>query len=345
MRKVAKIAAIALAACIVAGIIYEQMGVRKDGEHLPQIGQSVDIGGYRLNIYCSGEGSPTVVFDAGAGGAGYSWSEIQTAVARRTRACWFDRAGLGWSDAGPYPRTAAKMSEELHTLLQHAGVPGPYVLVGHSLGGLNARVYTGLYPGEVAGAVLVDASHEDEPRRAPKFMLGRSMPRALWHPLWLVAQTLRVTGILRLTSPSVRMAADAQRRTVNQVLHALRQQPKTIAALMGDATTPESYAEAEASPGFGDRPLVVLTRGKIDSPEHPTDMDRQYAAYMQAWMHEIQPKLSRLSTRGQQTIVENSGHGIPLEAPQAVVNAVAEVVEAVRRDRQLLPTHNSAGGR
>jgi pimeloyl-ACP methyl ester carboxylesterase len=337
MRRITKIGGIALAAGILVGIIYEQLGVRQDRGRLPEIGQLVDVGGYRLNLYCSGEGSPTVVFDAGSGASGYSWSEIQSAVAGRTRACWFDRAGMGWSDTGPYPRTAAKMSQELHTLLRRAGVPGPYVLVGHSLGGLNARVYAGLYPGEVAGAVLVDAAHEDEPRRAPKFMLGLGLSRILWHPLWLTAQALRLVGVLRLTSPSVRLSADRQRRTPSQILRALRQQPKTIATLMGDATTQESYAEAEASPGLGDRPVIVLTRGKIPTSEHPSEMDRQYAAYMQVWMHEIQPKLARLSTRGRQTIVENSGHGIPKEAPETVVNAVTEVVDTIRHDTYSAP--------
>ena len=97
----------------------------------------------------------------------------------------------------------------MHILLQRAGVPGPYLLVGFSLGGLNARVYAGLYPDEVTGAVLVDAAHEDEPRRAPKFMLGRALPRTLWHPLWLAAQIVRLVGVLRLTSPESYAEAEA----------------------------------------------------------------------------------------------------------------------------------------
>jgi hypothetical protein len=100
-----------------------------------------------------------------------------------------------------------------------------------------------------------------------------------------------------------------------------------ICNLRGD---PWRYAEAEASPGFGDRPLIVLTRGKIDTPASPSEADRQYAAYMQVWMHEIQPKLARLSTRGRQIILPNSGHGIPEEAPDAVVAAVAQVVDSIR---------------
>jgi len=325
-----RLALIVLLVLAAAGIGYEQIGAYKDLERLPQIGRRFDIGGYSLNIFCSGEGAPTVVFDSGAGESGMAWSHIQTEVARRTRACWFDRAGYGWSDTGPYPRTSAQMSSELHTLLQRAGIAPPYLLVGHSLGGLNVRVYAGLYPDEVAGAVLVDSAHEDEPRRAPRFMLGRGLPRLLWHPLWIAMQALRGLGILRLTAGSAGLPPDPERRTPDRVLAALRRQPKTIATLAGDATSPQSYAEAEASPGFGDRPLIVLTRGRIPAPERPSEMDRQYAAYMEVWMHEIQPKLARLSTRGRQIILPNSGHGIPEEAPDAVVSAVAEVVAAVR---------------
>ncbi len=138
------------------GVMYEQVGERRDHERLPQIGRSVDIGGRSLNIFCSGEGSPAVILESGAGDPGYAWSEIQPEIAKFTEACWFDRAGDGWSDPGPFPRTSAAMSAELHQLLHRAGVPPPYVLVGHSLGGLNARVYNGMYPDDVAGAVLVE---------------------------------------------------------------------------------------------------------------------------------------------------------------------------------------------
>ena len=314
---------------ILSGAVYEKVGERRDRQRLPQIGQSIDIGGRSLNIFCSGSGTPAVIFDSGAGSGGYIWSDIQHEVAKLTRACWFDRAGLGWSDDGPYPRSGTNMSRDLHTLLQNSGVSPPYVLVGHSLGGLNVRVYNGMYPRDVAGAVLVDAAHEDEPRRAPKFMLGHSAPKLLWHPIWSAAHAARFVGLLRLTGPRISLPDDPKQRTREQIVQALRFQPKTIATL-ADPTTPVRYAEAERAGGFGDRPLIVLTRGKIDTPPNPSEMDREYAAYSQVWMHEIQPKLARLSSKGKQIIVEKSGHDIPDEAPEMIIAAVREILDDIK---------------
>ena len=327
-RRIARIAAVSLAAFAGAGAIYERAGAKRDRQRLPQVGRSVDIGGQSLNIFCSGEGSPAVILDAGGGQPGLSWSHIQPQIAATTRACWFDRAGLGWSDPARFPRTSAAMSTELHELLQRAAIPPPYVLVGHSLGGLNARVYNGMYPAEVAGAVLVDAAHEDEPRRAPPPMRGHSAPRWLWRPIWMIGQTAHVTGVMRLLTPSPEVPAAGATR--EQIVAALAAQPKS-AAVHFDATMPDSYAQAERAGGFGDKPLIVLTRGRMPATgPNASEEERQVAEYERAWMQEIQPKLAKLSSRGRQVIVSNSGHGIPREAPDAVIHAVREVVAEVR---------------
>src|SRR6266550_2848192 len=226
------------------GAIHEQVAERRDRERLPQIGRSVDIGGRSLNIYCSGEGRPAVIFDSGNGDPGYVWADIQPEIAKLTRACWFDRAGEGWSDIGPFPRTSAAMSTDLHKLLHRAGIPAPYILVGHSLGGMTIRVYNGMYPTDVAGAVLVDAAHGDEATRAPAFMLGRSAPRRLWHSIWIAGQTARVTGLLRLMLPPTTLPADSTKRTRKLIVSALRNQP-AAAAIQFDASLSESYAQAE----------------------------------------------------------------------------------------------------
>ncbi|HJP86732.1 MAG TPA: alpha/beta hydrolase, partial [Gemmatimonadaceae bacterium] len=309
--------------------IYEQIGERRDAQRLPRIGRPVDIGGRSLNIYCSGSGTPAVIFDAGAGGPGYTWSEIQAEISRDTRACWFDRAGYGWSDPGPFPRTSAAMSADLHELLHRAGIPLPFIYVGHSLGGLNARVYNAMYPSEIAGVVFVDAAHEDEPRRAPQFMLGKTAPRSMWHPIWIAVQAARMFGLIRLTTPRPDLPSDPALRTKAQIVDALRRQPKSIATL-ADATGPESYKQAESAGGFGDRPVIVLTRGRMNVGSDLSPEAREYNAYMQVWMHEIQPKLAKLSTRGRQIIVPNSGHDIPGEAPGAVVDAVRAMLAEIR---------------
>jgi pimeloyl-ACP methyl ester carboxylesterase len=119
----------------------------------------VDVGGHRLHINCTGTGSPTVVIDAGLGDWSTSWGFVQPEVAKVTRVCTYDRAGMGWSEPGPLPRVASQFAKELHALLHNAKIPGPYILVGHSLGGLPVRMFTHDYPSEVAGVVLIDSMH------------------------------------------------------------------------------------------------------------------------------------------------------------------------------------------
>jgi pimeloyl-ACP methyl ester carboxylesterase len=180
--------AIFIVAALVAGVAYEQLGCWPDRSRLPQIGKSVDIGGRSLNIFCSRTNGPTVIFESGGDGPGLEWAPIQTEVAKFTQAWWYDRADIGWTDPGPYPRTCAAVVRDPHALLKQARVPTPYVLAGASFGGLNARVHGGLFPKEVAGIVLIDSAHEDEPQRAPKFYLAHTAPRLLWHPLALTRQ-------------------------------------------------------------------------------------------------------------------------------------------------------------
>ena len=162
---------------LVSGLLYEQVQRARDREHFPQVGRSVDIGGRMLNIDCSGAGQPALILESGFanfgpwgsaiqgpkaifsnGGPrpGFSWVPIQRALARLTTVCWYDRAGSGWSDLGPYPRDSAAQARDLHALLRAARLPPPYVLVGESSAALDARVYAGFYPIEVAALVLVN---------------------------------------------------------------------------------------------------------------------------------------------------------------------------------------------
>jgi len=154
---------IVLFATILAGWTWRR-GAKAKAElaaKYPAPGKMVDVGGYRLHIICQGQGSPTVVIEAGANDCSLSWSQVQREVARFTRVCTYDRAGLGWSERSPQPRTAHNLVEGLHTLLARSGVEPPYALVGHSLGGLFVRLYAHEHPDQVAGMVLVDAVHEE----------------------------------------------------------------------------------------------------------------------------------------------------------------------------------------
>lgn len=323
----AKGLALLLVAALVSGILYEQIGRSRDRSRLPQLGKSVDIGGRSLNISCRGTGRPAVVFESGGDAPGLEWEPIQTEVATFAQACSYDRSGIGWSDPGPYPRTSAAIANDLHELLKRADVPPPYVLVGASFGGINSRVYAGLYPDEVAGLVLVDSAHEDESQRAPNFYLGRTAPHWLWRPLCFAYKTAAFIGLIRLTesSPQNHSPAPANRE---EIIEALRRQPKSVVSNISTGIVlPESYDQARSVRNLGDRPMIVLTAGQPFDFGDP-ELNRQAAAYQQVWIHEMQAGLARLSSRGRQIVVPSSNHAnIP---PDAIVSATQTVVNQVR---------------
>ena len=182
---------------LMAGAIYESLSEAADARAYPPPGQMVDVGGYRLHINCTGEGSPTVVIDAGLGDWSTSWGLVQPEVAKTTRVCTYDRAGMGWSEPGPLPRDAHQIAGELHTLLQNANIPGPYVMVGHSFGGLPVQVFVHDYPAEVAGVVLIESMYPGpEDLRHTKPDASR------------LASVLARFGIVRLLARPLGLAAD-----------------------------------------------------------------------------------------------------------------------------------------
>jgi pimeloyl-ACP methyl ester carboxylesterase len=162
-----------LVVLVAAGAIYQRVGVARDAHAYPPPGERVDVGGRSLHLNCAGEaadGRPTVILETLSGGLSPYWAWVQPEIAQTTRVCSYDRAGRGWSDPGPEPPTLARTVADLHALLQAAGEPGPYVLVGHSIGGPYVRRYAADYPEEVAGIVLVDAGHPDQFDRHPELL-------------------------------------------------------------------------------------------------------------------------------------------------------------------------------
>ena len=168
LTQITLIGLLLVAVCVaITGALYETIGRWRDTRRFHERGHLMQAGSIRMNIDCSGEGSPTVMLESGLGGPSVDWLMVQPEVAKFARVCSYDRAGYGWSDSGPKPRTSLQIAYELKRLLQAAGQQGPYVLVGHSMGGYDIRVYTGQYPTDVVGMVLVDASHEDQDLSAP----------------------------------------------------------------------------------------------------------------------------------------------------------------------------------
>ena len=293
---------------VLAGWIYEPFAEAADAKAYPPPGQMVDVGGYRLHIHCTGTGSPTVVVESGWGDFSASWGWVQPEVARTTRICTYDRAGMGWSEASPYPRTARQFAKELHTLLANANEPGPYVLVGHSLGGYTVRVYAHDYPDEVSGLVLIDAQKlpapdAATPQPAPK-PGGNSLPALL----------ARVGLVRLLADPlgSIRNLPPEEKQTYQPYAVAPRSVQTVLDEFMGMA---EGGMQARAVTTLGALPVIVLSRGKDQS----ADWTASQASFLQ------------LSTDSQQLFADQSGHSIHIDQPEAAVAAIVKLVEQVRQ--------------
>ncbi len=319
---------IAFAALIAAGLVYERIGERRDRNRFPRIGQAIDIGGRSLNLFCSGSGAPTVVFEGAGHTAGLAWADMQRAVAERTRACWYDRAGYGWSDPGPSPRTFSAIATDLHALLAVAKVPPPYVLVGATAGAFHVRVYNAMYPAEVAGAVLIHADDPDVFAHEPEYMKGRLGGLPVWVQ-GLGCHVLRPTmlrlGVIRLLGagggrPYGMRYLDAGRQ---RELLFLSTNPSTTQTEGEGCVLDESMAQVRSAGGFGDRPLAVLAtseRFRAPSPRYDA-VTVQLNSY---WFDQLQPRLASLSTKGHLFVDANA------EEPQSIVRAALSVVDSVR---------------
>ncbi|MEM7115474.1 MAG: alpha/beta hydrolase [Chloroflexota bacterium] len=150
-----------------AGFIYQRMATARGATAYPPPGQLIDVGGHQLHIHCLGEGEPTLIVDTGAADWSLSWLTLHPKLAKQTRTCLYDRAGLGWSEPGPMPRASKQLVTELHTLLNNANIEPPYILLGHSLGGYNARIFHEQFPDEVRGIILLDSAHEKQWEQFP----------------------------------------------------------------------------------------------------------------------------------------------------------------------------------
>ena len=330
----------------IAGIaISSRTSIAQDADAPPFAapGKLVDIGGWRLHLNCTGAaqpGRPTVILEAGLGDFSVEWSLVQPRISGFARVCSYDRAGDGWSDIGPYPRTLHQIVYELHTLLGRAGERPPYVLVGHSYGGWLAQLYQSSYPGDVVGMVLVEPGADDPKRMMPDGRVVPSSSLATSRAL----PSIKTSGPLRMDEippealsqiraglatarqhandpPRNKLPSDAQRvrawalGRVGHVLAAVNPfEPEELAAFRG---RPRSELQSLDS-----LPLIVITRGR------PEETGPDAAALEQEHKQSLTVIAGR-SRRGRTIIAEKSGHHVQLDEPELVINAIREVIALV----------------
>jgi pimeloyl-ACP methyl ester carboxylesterase len=322
----------ALLALVVIGATYQAIATEIDKLTYPPPGKLVDVNGQLMHIDCIGKGSPTVILESGLGTMSADWANVQPEVAKSTRVCSYDRAGTGWSEPGPTPRDPKQISSELHTLLGNAGIDGPYVLVGQSFGGLYARMYADLYPKEVAGVVLVDASHPDMWTRLPPAVVATLKP-----PAWQVGAMTFLTrlGIFRLSGGEMAgCGLPAHQCKEEQAYLRSTRYRKTWGQEM---LAPGRDVQVRATESLGDKPLVVLSAG-----DHGRDLaagvsPTALARFERTW-RSLQGELASLSTDSTHIVVEGAGHStLQTDRRDARVTSaeIKHVVQAARTGRPL----------
>ena len=305
-----------------AGYLYENICEARDRRFNRMPGKLVDVGGRKMHLNCSGEGSPTVVLDSGLGDTYISWRKVQPEISKFTRVCSYDRAGLGYSNPSPQPRTSKVIAGELHTLLHAAAIPPPYVLVGHSMGGYDVRLFASAYRSEVVGMVLVDASHPDQENRLPLELKNIEGTELREVEFMEFTMPLGLPRLLRLCED------DPVTRAAECNFHSAREGVAELKAF------PESARQTAATGSLGDMPLVVLSHDP-DKPsiELPPDLAK---VTNDAWQ-KMQEDLAHLSVRGTHAIAKTSSHYIQIDRPDVVVAAVRDVIE--RAAHPVVPTN------
>lgn len=288
----------------------------------------VDIGGgQRLNLYCTGQGSPTVVMDAGMGDSTVSWALVQPELSKRGRVCSFDRAGLGFSDAARRPGTPVNAAEDLHALLNAAGEKPPFILVGHSLAGLNVRVYADKYRDQVIGLVIVEGSHEDQ--SAEGWAIGAPDQQARYDAYLKDAHgciDAARRGLKKGTPDYTKCvgATDDPRFSpaINNAQAAYGSTERWQAAIASEREN-VYYTSADQTRAtrkdFGDMPLVVLTHSPYPKRDDETQEERYRRTLSWEGMH---TRVAAMSMRGINIIVPDAGHYIQYDKPQVVIDAV-----------------------
>jgi len=329
MKRLALIAIVVLGGAVMLSAAYN-LAVSTALQHrYPPPGTIYKVNGYAMHLYCAGAGAPTVIVEAGLGNDFIQWQKVQPEVAKFTRVCTYDRAGLGWSDDQPDPHDAKHIAQQLHSLLQTAGENGPIVLVGASAGGLYARQFVSDYPQQVAGMVFSDSSVPDQVRDTPNGAWTPEKARQIHHEaMWdLIKQS---TGWARLRGGckgDVEKGLDPWRDLARA--EACRPEYARSGLSEWDEFW-NSAAQATEAHCCGDIPLVIVSR----DPDRPKPGRSAESVAVDPIWNGLQESLKRLSPQSRRVIARGSGHHVMIERPDVVIAAVREVVIEVRERRK-----------
>lgn len=328
----AVIIVLAIAALIALGFLFQLIGSKRDQQRFPAPGRLIDVGGYKLHLHEAGLGSPAVILESGISASSLNWRRVQSGIAKFTRVCSYDRAGLGWSELCRESCTPSSLAKQLHTLLHNAGIAAPYVLVGHSFGGLIIQAFAHLYPNETAALVLVDPLDPaewtpitDEQRKIIRHGIRLSRRGALAARFGVVRLCLNLLlgGNRLVPRVAAKLWSGDASQVTNSIAGQVQKMPEETWPLVAahwkneksfEAMARHFEALAESAQELSQvKPLNVPVTMLVGTQnEHPAD-PREYA--------------KRLSPETRLIFAEKSGHWIQLDEPELVVAAVEELVE------------------
>ena len=277
-------------------------------------GELIDIGTHRLHINCIGNGSPTVIIDSGIGGFSLEWINIQNSLADNLKVCSYDRAGYGWSDPGPRPRTTARISNELRLLLTASKIPGPYILVGHSFGGYNIRYFASKYPGLTAGLILVDSSHPEQFNTEEFKRVEKKRDE----------KTYKNSYKIRIVDPIISDSFPAENKRIAYRLMASMKSRSTLLNEMDNMEISARQVTKQTNHPPYIFPVTILTRGKRVWANNDLGERRE-----QQWLR-LQNDLKNISMQSSHYLAEESGHIIHLDQPKFVSKNIMSTALKVR---------------
>ncbi|TKR26607.1 alpha/beta hydrolase [Cellulomonas hominis] len=327
LRRTALAVALTLLALPLAGAGYEAWSARGAADRYPPPGRLVDVGGHALHLDVRGTGSPVVVLEAGSGETSLGWESVADALAQRTTVVAYDRAGYAWSEPSAEPRTGEAVVADLRAALDAAGLAGPYVVVGHSMGGLFARLLAERAPEDVAGLVLVDARPEDDARETADVLAAEGRPAD--PPAWALG-ALQRTGVLRLFADQL-LAGMVDPAEQDRFLDVVAT-PAFFAARQEEADLIGSTEDAVRGQDLGDLPVRVVARGEPQDYAAAGISARGGAELERIWQ-DGQRRMLGLSSRAALVVAEGSGHLVPRDRPDVVVDQVLEVLTEIGADR------------
>jgi pimeloyl-ACP methyl ester carboxylesterase len=312
---------------LTCSMVYQTLTSSSDLKNHPPSGSLVNVGDHRLHIHCTGQGSPTVIMEAGMSGWSTDWILVQPQISKTTRVCSYDRAGYGWSESGSQPRDSQQVSSELHSLLVGAEIQGKYLLVGHSLGGLFVQMYAKRYPKEIAGIVLVDSVHQAQSMRM-KENVRRKFEGDLT-TLTRFSSIVAPTGLLRLTNQPETIIADKLPRDYQNMTRAMGFQTKAYRALADEmAAFQASQLEVQRAGLLPNVPITVLSSTAV------RDFPPGFSAnQIKGLWDELQQELPSQATSAIHVIAKKSGHYIHLDQPELVIEAVVNMVKKTRNQK------------